>query len=87
MPTIILFLVLSVLSLGSCVVGAVALTFAIRAYIKVEAMEKSTHSIQYVPAPTPEEIDQSVREFKASDKALAESYADLEYEQPEDEVH
>lgn len=39
--------------IGVCVaftiVSTLALYFALRVYIKVEAMEKSTHSVQYVP--------------------------------------
>lgn len=40
------------------VISITALVFGMRAYIKVEAMEKSTHSVQYVPLQTSSPLDE-----------------------------
>jgi len=41
--------ILSLISVVSGIIGSIALLVAVRAFIKIEAMEKSTHRVQYVP--------------------------------------
>lgn len=50
-----------ILSLVSIILVPVCLLLAIAAYIKVAAMEKSTHSIQYMPVDP--EIDKANQEY------------------------
>ena len=58
-----LYLVLLCVNLGVSLIGVVSLILAIIAYVKVMAMEKSTHSIQYV---TPDEL----KEWSTNEKEI-----------------
>jgi len=58
--------VLIITSSISLIFSFLTALFAIKAYIEVKAMEKSTHSLQYVPVDP--EIDKANQEFMAQDK-------------------
>jgi hypothetical protein len=61
-------IIILVCSITACIFSVIALVLGILALIKVIAMEKSTHSIQYMPMEewaTPEnEIEEINKEFK-----------------------
>lgn len=57
----------TILALSSLIIGSIGLTVGICALIKVMAMEKSTHQVQWVPvdqseAINPKELEKKLRQ-------------------------
>lgn len=57
-------IIYQVLTLLTCIISCLALVFSIVALIKVLAMEKSTHTIQYMP------VDETVKNWATPEKEV-----------------
>lgn len=75
-----LFYVLSTLA---CILSCLALILAIVALVKIVAMEKSTHTFQYMPTPSEEDKEEPWatrdREVEKINKEFSQNY-DMEDE-------
>lgn len=58
--------ILAILAVSSLVIASISMIFGIVALVKVLAMEKSTHSVQYVPIN--DEIDKANEEYLKKSK-------------------
>ena len=70
-------MIFDVLSVSAILFSGVTAVFSVLAYAKVVGMEKSTHQIQYMPAPMPDLSDSG----NPTGKDLAKQFMPDDYDE------